>query len=120
MNTQTADRTQAEGMQKTKWGELNVPGMAPPEPEPPRLRPTWEDCHDALERAMLADNMRPTYINDSLLLLDSLPAMFPAATSPADLTADDANEYRRRRSEAGKSPWTMRGDLATLKAVFGT
>ena len=43
------------------------------------------------------------------------------AESPADVTVEMANEYKRRRMEAtpAPSPWSIRGDLATLKAVFG-
>jgi hypothetical protein len=39
--------------------------------------------------------------------------------TPADVTPAMANEYKRRRAEAKVSPWSIKGDLATLKAVFG-
>jgi integrase len=45
--------------------------------------------------------------------------MFPDVASPADVTPEIANEFKRRRSESGQSPWSIRGDLAALKAVFG-
>ena len=45
--------------------------------------------------------------------------MFPAAGSPCEVTAELANEYKRRRAELGLSPWSIKGDLATLKAIFG-
>ena len=75
---------------------------------------------------MRADNLRPSYVNDALLMFDGLHRMFPELQSPADMTPDLANEYKRRRAEgdpergiARKSPWTIKGDLATLKAIFG-
>ena len=45
--------------------------------------------------------------------------MFPEAKTPADVTPAMANEYKRRRAEAKVSPWTVKGTLAILKAVFG-
>ena len=45
--------------------------------------------------------------------------MFPEAKTPADVTPAMANEYKSRRAEAEVSPWSIKGDLATLKAVFG-
>ncbi|OYV91450.1 MAG: hypothetical protein B7Z73_05505 [Planctomycetia bacterium 21-64-5] len=121
-STRTADKTQAEELRKAKWAELNIPGAAPvpePEPEPERPKIGWQDCKEALERAMTADNLRPSYIRDALLTLEGLRRMFPELATPGDVTADVANEYKRRRAEEGKSPWSIRGDLATLKAVFG-
>lgn len=119
--TGTADRTQAETLQKAKWAEVN--GLAPPllpEPEPePVPGPTWDDCRDALERAMRADNLRARSIEDALQTFDQLKAAFPGCESPADITPDLANEYKRLRAEQNVSPWTVRGDVATLKAVFG-
>ena len=105
-------------MRKSKWALLN--GLAEsPEPEVQLLKPTWEECRTAIKRAMLADNLRPTSIEDSLRNFEAIQRMFPEASSPADITSDMANEFKRRRAEAGKSPWTIRGDLATLRASFG-
>jgi hypothetical protein len=119
-STGTADRTLAETIQKAKWAELNIPGAAPDEPEPePAPAATWEDCRAALSRAMEADSLRPSYVSDALITFDGLRALFPAAGSPSEITADIANEYKRQRAERGLSPWSIKGDLATLKAVFG-
>ncbi len=79
----------------------------------------WQECRDALQRAMEADNLRPSYVADALITFDGLRAMFPAVDAPATITADQANEYKRRRSELGLSPWSIKGDLSTLKAIFG-
>jgi hypothetical protein len=35
------------------------------------------------------------------------------------VTPEMANEYKQLRSETGVSAWTIKGDLATLKAIFG-
>ncbi len=145
-NTGTADKTRAKYRQDAKWDELNGPVQPtselalPPEPEPAlekKSGPTWQECKIALERAMQADNLRPSYVSDAVLMLESVRRMFPEATSPADVTPVLANEYKRRRAEgtarvqktnngkgrrpapAAASPWTIRGDLSTLKAVFG-
>jgi integrase len=124
-STGTADRTQAEALAKVKWAELNIPGMAEPEPEPdpePVKAPAdWLECRDALQRAMEADNLRPNYVNDALMTFDCLKRLFPGKASPADITPEDAHEYKRLRSEAKPAPsaWTIKGDLSTLRAVFG-
>ena len=120
--TGTADRTLAEGLQKQKWAELNIPECQPepgPEPEPEPAKATWKECKDALKRAMEADNLRPGYISDALLMFDNFRQMFPEAATPADVTVAMAQEYKRQRSEAKVSPWTIKVDLATLKAAFG-
>jgi integrase len=121
-STGTADKTSAEALCKKKWAELN--GLiTPPAPiveeAPAPAKATWNDCREAMRRAMNADNLRPSYVADAVLTLDSVHRMFPTATSPADVTAEMGNEYKRRRSEGGASPWTVHGDLAALKAVFG-
>src|SRR5690606_20711338 len=82
-------------------------------------RPTWQECRDALQRAMEADNLRPGDVADALSMYDQLRRAFPAYDSPADVTQDDANEFKRRRCESGNSPWSTKGDLAPLRAVFG-
>ncbi len=81
---------------------------------------------NAVVRAMTADNLRGTYVDDARHLLESMQSMFPHVHSPADITTEHANEYKRQRAEGNSkrgvdpiSPWTLRGDLATLKAVFG-
>ncbi len=123
-STGSGDMTQVEAAQKKKWAELNLPGAAPIEPEPVaevKAGPTWTDCKAALQRAMEADKVRPSYVSDALMLFACLQRMFPAVESPADFTADMANEYKRQRSEDKRelSAWTIRGDLSTLKAIFG-
>ncbi|MEN6405893.1 MAG: hypothetical protein ABFC77_05420 [Thermoguttaceae bacterium] len=118
-STDTADRTQAEALQKQKWAELNIPQMAPEEPEPEPVKASWDECKEALKRAMEADNSRPKSVSDYLIMFDGFRQMFPDVATPADVMPEIANEYKRRRMEAKLSPWTVKGDLATLKAVFG-
>jgi hypothetical protein len=117
-STGTADRTEAEQLKKAKWASLNVKDPANGEP-PPETRPTWEDCRAAIKRAMEADNLRQNYIDDALLNFDLVQKTFPSVPCPAHITADMANEFKRRRAVVGGSPWTLKGDLATIRAVFG-
>ena len=123
-STGTGDKTQAETLRDAKWAELNIPGAAPPAPEPieePKAGPTWAECKAALQRAMEADKLRPPTVSDSTMVFDTLRKMFPEAASPADITPAIAHEFKRRRAEAerGLSAWTIKGDLAALKAIFG-
>ena len=129
-STGTADKTKAKAKRDLKWDELNRTQQPAVDPmitavpasvEENRPGPTWEDCKKAMRRAMEADKLRPSYVNDSLLMLESVRRTFPEAASPADVTPDMANEYKRRRAEdeRGLSAWTIRGDLSTLKAIFG-
>lgn len=118
-STKTADKTDADSLRKMKWAELN--GLAAPRvvAEPAKAKATWKECRDALQRSMEADNLRPSSVADYLLTFDGLQKMFPNVATPADVTAETANEYKRRRSEGGASVWTIKGDLSALKAVFG-
>lgn len=124
-NCDSNDKTKVDSIRDQKWAELNIPGMAPPaEPEPPAPAATWNECREAFRRAMVADNLRSGYIASATLIFDDLHREFPDVKRPADLTADLANEYKRRRAESTEkksavSPWTIKGNIATLRAVFG-
>lgn len=118
----TGDKTEAESLRKLKWAEINGIIAAPqhePEPAPPALLPTWDECRDAFEKAMRADNLRPSYIASSKEALNVLRRTIPGLASPALLTEAQANEYKRTRAEDGISPWSIRSDLSCLKALFG-
>jgi integrase len=129
-STGTADRTRAESLRDVKWDELNrseqskadpLLAAAPAAVEQKLLRPGWDDCRSALRRAMEADNLRPPSISDALMVFDSVRKMFPDVASPADITPAMAHEFKRRRAEDKRrlSAWTIKGDLAALKAIFG-
>jgi integrase len=129
-STGTADKTKATALRDLKWDELNRPqqlaidpliAAVPASVEEKRPGPTWDDCKKAIRRAMEADKLRPASVSDALMMLASVRRTFPDAASPADITADMANEYKRRRSEdaRGLSAWTIKGDIACLKAIFG-
>lgn len=118
-STGTADRTQAELLRKQKWAELNIPDAQPEEQEPEPIKATWDECREALKRAMEADNLRPSYVAESVLTLEGLRRMFAGAQTPSDVTPAMALEYKRLRAENEISPWTIRSDLAKLKAIFG-
>ncbi len=117
--TSTADRAQAETIRVAKRDELNAPLGSEPTREAEPVKASWQECREALERAMKADNLRPGYVSDSLRMFDVFRRTLPGITTPADVTAEDANEFKRRRAEGGLSPWSLKGDLATLKAAFG-
>ena len=68
---------------------------------------------------MEADNLRPSYVHEAQLLFDRCKRMFPEAKTPADITPAIANEYKRRRAGEELSSWSVKSDLATLRAVFG-
>jgi integrase len=118
-STDTADRTQAEALQKQKWAELNIPEAKPEEPEPEPVKASWKECRDALKRAMEADNLRPSYIKEAMLTFDRFRKMFPEAKTPADVTPAMAQEYKQQRTEEAVSAWTIKGNLAMMKAAFG-
>lgn len=113
--TGTADKTRARFLQERLWDEINGRG----EPATPPPAASWDECRDALVRAMEAENLRPSYILDSAITFNGLRAMFPEAATPAEITPAQAQEYKARRHEAGRSPWTIKGDLSTLRAIFG-
>ena len=119
-STKTADKTEAGELSKTKYAEVNglIPTQEEIEGEPDKPKPTWGECSKALREAMEADNLRPSYVYDALLNLNALRGMFPDTESAADITADMAHEYKRRRAKI-VSPWTVKGDLSSLQAVFG-
>jgi hypothetical protein len=123
-STGTADKTRAETLRQAKWDELN--DRAPPRaeqtsplPESEVFKASWQQCHEAIERAMAADNLRPKYIEEALLTFDVLRRMFSDVAMPADFTPAMAQDYKRRRSDAKVSPWTIKGELAKLKSLFG-
>lgn len=118
-STGTADRTQAEALQKQKWAELNVPEARPEEPAPEPVKASWDECKEALKRAMEADNLRPSYVRDIQWRFGAFQQMFPEAKTPADVTPAMAQEYKRRRAEAEMSPWTVKSDLSFVKSIFG-
>ena len=101
--TGTADMTEARELQKLKWAEVNRIVAPPPEPEPVASRPTWQECRDAIERAMRCDTRRPSYIADALSRFNSLKAALPGVESPADITDAQAKEYKRRAQKATRS-----------------
>ena len=68
---------------------------------------------------MEADNLRPSYVYEAQLLFERCRKTFPEAKTPADITHAMANEYKRRRAEEELSSWSVKSDLATLRAVFG-
>lgn len=111
-STGTADRVKAESLRVAKMEELNAPD-APAN----RKAATWEECREALKRAMEADNLLPSYVADALLMFDKFGEVFTGIDTPARITPAHANEYKRLRGDL--SPWTVKGDLSTLRAVFG-
>jgi site-specific recombinase XerD len=68
---------------------------------------------------MEGDNLRPSYVKEAMLTFGAFRDMFPEAKVPADVTPAMAQEYKQRRIAEKVSPWTVKGNLAMLKAAFG-
>jgi hypothetical protein len=66
--TGTADMTEARELQKLKWAEVNCLIEPRESAEPAAITVSWTECRAALKRAMEADNLRPSYVADSLLM----------------------------------------------------
>ncbi|MEQ8784647.1 MAG: hypothetical protein RIC55_00025 [Pirellulaceae bacterium] len=120
-STGSADRTYADDLRDVKQRELN--GLLPVEPEPePEPEPapvsSWKECRDSLDKSMRADNLRPSYISDAVLNLELLERAFPDTAGPAEITPEMASEWKQKRAEGNASPWSIKGDLATIKAAY--
>jgi hypothetical protein len=68
---------------------------------------------------MLADNLRPRYVDEALLVYDVFRRTFPDIETPADVTVETALEYKRKRADAKVSPWSIKSELAKLRSLFG-
>ena len=100
-STGTADRTQAEALQKQKWAELNIPEAEPePSRQPEPVKASWDECKDALKRAMEADNLRPSYVHDLCVDVRCVPPDVPRGEDPG---RRDARDGERVQAAAGRS-----------------
>ncbi len=88
-------------------------------PERQQKSPTWEDSIAILARKMKAKNSRQTSINDYLLMISNLRKVYPTTTGPADISLGLAKNYIMVRSEAELSPYTIRGTITKLSAIWG-
>jgi hypothetical protein len=79
-NDDTADMTEARELQKFKWAEVNCLIEPRLSAEPAAITISWAECRAAVKRATECDNLRPSYVSDSLLMFDALQKAFPATT----------------------------------------
>lgn len=114
-STGTADKVQAQYWQQQKFEELNGMREAP---APSKPVATWEDCRDAIEKAMRADDLRPNSVSNAKQTLETLRQYYPDARGPADITAAMAQAFKEKRKEEKLSSWTIKGDLSQLRAIY--
>ena len=80
---------------------------------------SWDQAQEIMIRHMKAQNLRLHTIDDYRFTLNTLKKTFPKAEGPYCITATMAEEYKLRRIDAGKSNYTVKGNLNALNVVFG-
>lgn len=80
--------------------------------------PTWDEAIAAMTRQMEADNLRPTTMQQYLLVVSSLRKAFPQAKGPAEITPEMASRYKAIRRAAGVGVRTIQGNLDNLRIVY--
>ena len=81
--------------------------------------PSWDEAVGSLSSFMGANNLRESTIADYEYSVRSLRQTFPKTHGPGEITPAMAERFKLERLKAGCSPYTVRGDLTTLKVVFG-
>jgi integrase len=102
---------------------------------PSAERMPWEEAWKRLEEGMAADGKRPRTMSEYLKTVKKLPAMFPLAKGPADITDRMAGDFktkyavgrtvRKKKLKEGEQPparkrrpETLDSQLRMLKAAF--
>ncbi len=80
--------------------------------------PTWDEAIAAMTRQMEADNLRPTTIQQYILVVGSLRKAFPQSKGPAEITPEMASRYKAIRRAAGVGVRTIQGNLDNLRIVY--
>lgn len=93
-----------------------------PKAEPP-CNPSWDEAIGVMVPQMKADGLRPTTIDQYLLVIRTLRRTFPAALGPAEITLSMASRFKALRREKGRwgrplSARTVQGNLDDLNIVY--
>ena len=93
-----------------------------PRTEPPG-NPSWDDAIGMMVPQMKADGLRPTTIDQYLLVIGTLRRTFPAAHGPAEITPGMASRFKALRRECGRrgralSVRTVQGNLDNLNIIY--
>lgn len=88
---------------------------------PKRFKPTitWDEALERLEVKMRAGNRRPTTIDDYKINVENLRRAFPRTKGPAEITPEMAEDYKEIRLKKGRAIDTIRGNLVTLRSIYG-
>lgn len=87
-------------------------------PQTPLVSISWDKAVAEMIRAMKAQNLRPRTVEDYELALDNLRAAFPKTWGPSDITTAMAKQYKLRRIEAGRSAYTVAGNINKLGVIW--
>ncbi len=93
-----------------------------PKGDPPK-NPSWDEAIGVMIPQMKSDGLRPTTIDQYLLVIKSLRRTFPDAHGPAGITPSMASRYKALRREKGMRdrPFTVRtvqGNLDNLNIIY--
>lgn len=79
---------------------------------------SWDRALDELVRHMKGQNLRPRTVEDYELALGNLRAAFPQARGPSEITTEMARRYKLLRIEAGRSAYTVAGNINKLGVIW--
>lgn len=79
----------------------------------------WQEAEEILIEHMRAKNLRQATITDYVSTIHTLRDAFPQRSGPNQISALLAERYKMRRLRDGYSPWTVKGNLNTLRIVYG-
>jgi len=81
--------------------------------------PSWDESVEVMVEHMKARNLRPASITDYEVAVRNLRKIFPNAFGPTSITPAMAEKFKIERLKAGKSPYTVRGNLVSLGVIYG-
>ena len=79
----------------------------------------WDEAVAMMVERMEVDNLRPNTVSTYKWAIVTFRKVFPEVSGPGSVTPAMAEEYKKRRMKAKKSPHTVAGDLTELSTVFG-
>ena len=82
----------------------------------------WDGEEGAIEKLNTeceAANLRPGTVDQYRIAIRNLRKVFPESKGPADITPENAAEFKKRRTKAKRSKRTVAGNITNLNIVFG-